>query len=83
MSIRTFGVVGAGQMGSGIAHVAAVSGYDVILQDVSQSQLERGLAGIEKNLGRQVKKERITEAEAAAALARISLATEAASFEAA
>ena len=60
MSIQTFGVVGAGQMGGGIAHVAALSGYDVILQDVSQAQLDRGVATIEKNLGRQVKKERIT-----------------------
>lgn len=80
MTIQTFGVIGAGQMGGGIAHVAALSGYDVILQDVSQAQLEKGLAVIQKNLGRQVKKERITESVAKETLSRIQTHTDVASF---
>lgn len=77
---RIVGVVGAGQMGSGIAHVAALAGHPVVLQDVAQAALDRGLAGIEKNLGRQVKKGRVAEADAAAALARITTSTEVAAF---
>lgn len=80
MAIQTFGVIGAGQMGGGIAHVAALSGYDVILQDVSEAQLEKGLAVIQKNLGRQVKKERITESVAKETLSRIQTHTDVASF---
>lgn len=64
-------VVGAGQMGNGIAHVFAQAGYDVTLVDVSQAGLDKGMATIAKNLDRQVKKELITEAEKAATLARI------------
>jgi 3-hydroxybutyryl-CoA dehydrogenase len=81
VKIDCFGVVGAGQMGAGIAHVAALSGYSVLIQDVSQAQLEKGLRGIEKNLGRQVKKERITADAAESALARIGLTTEVARFD--
>ena len=80
LTIQTFGVVGAGQMGGGIAHVAALSGFDVILQDVAQAQPDRGLATIEKNLGRQVKKERIGAEDAAQALARITTTTDVAAF---
>lgn len=80
MTIQTFGVIGAGQMGGGIAHVAALNGYDVILQDVSEAQLEKGLAVIQKNLGRQVKKERITESVAKETLARIQTHTDVAAF---
>ena len=69
--IKTVGVVGAGQMGNGIAHVAAVAGFDVQLTDISQDALDRARSTIEKNLGRMVKKERIGESEANAALARI------------
>jgi len=76
MAIETIGVVGAGQMGNGIAHVAALSGYRVLLQDVARAQLDRALSTIEKNLGRQVKKEQITADTAAAALARIQATTE-------
>lgn len=83
MTIQTFGVIGAGQMGGGIAHVAALSGYDVILQDVSEAQLQKGLAVIEKNLGRQVKKERITESVAKETLARIQTHTDVSAFESA
>lgn len=83
MSIQTIGVVGAGQMGGGIAHVAALNGYDVILQDVSQAQLDRGVATIEKNLGRQVKKERVTAEAASASLGRIRTALEPSAFDSA
>lgn len=69
--VSTIGVVGAGQMGNGIAHVAAAAGYQVQLTDISEPALERARATIEKNLGRMVKKERITADEADATLARI------------
>ena len=83
MAISTFGVVGAGQMGNGIAHVAAASGYHVILQDIGQAPLDKARATIEKNLGRQVKKERITAEQAAADLERITFTTEVARMDAA
>lgn len=54
-SVQTIGVIGAGQMGAGIAHVAAMSGFRVILTDISVEALERGVAGIEKNMRRGVK----------------------------
>lgn len=76
MSIESIGVVGGGQMGSGIAHVAALSGYSVWLQDIGQAQLDKGVQGIEKNLSRMVRKERITDAQAAEALARIETTTD-------
>jgi 3-hydroxybutyryl-CoA dehydrogenase len=69
--IRTIAVLGAGTMGNGIAHVAARSGFHVLLCDVAQNPLERGLAMIEKNLGREVAKDKITQAEADAARTRI------------
>ncbi|MEO0608141.1 MAG: 3-hydroxybutyryl-CoA dehydrogenase [Pseudomonadota bacterium] len=74
--IKTVGVVGAGQMGNGIAHVSALAGYDVIINDVSQDALERGLATIEKNMGRQVARELISLDEMKAAQARISTSVE-------
>jgi 3-hydroxybutyryl-CoA dehydrogenase len=77
----TIGVVGAGQMGGGIAHVAALTGYSVILQDIDQGRLDRGLAVIEKNLGRQVRKGRVSEADASAAVRRIQLVTDASAFQ--
>jgi len=69
--IRTIAVLGAGTMGNGIAHVAARSGYQVFLCDVAQSFLDRGLSAIEKNLGREVSKEKITQLQAEEARARI------------
>jgi 3-hydroxybutyryl-CoA dehydrogenase len=69
--IKTIGVVGAGTMGNGIAHVCARAGFDVILCDVQQGFLDRGLATIEKNLAREVAKAKLTEEEANAARARI------------
>ena len=52
MDVKVFGVVGAGQMGNGIAHVAAASGLTVIMNDIKQEFVDRGLQTIERNLGR-------------------------------
>ena len=71
MAIETVGVVGAGQMGNGIAHVFALAGYDVLLNDISSESLGKAIAVIEKNLDRQVSRGKITDAERVAALARI------------
>ncbi len=75
MAITKAAVLGGGTMGNGIAHVCATGGLQVTLIDVSQEALDRGRATIEKNLGRQVAKERLTQAEMDAALDRISLST--------
>ncbi len=72
MEIQTIGIVGAGQMGNGIAHVCALAGYDVVLNDISEEMLENAQALITRNLDRQVSREKITEAEKTAALGRIS-----------
>ncbi|WP_031290860.1 3-hydroxybutyryl-CoA dehydrogenase [Sphingobium baderi] len=69
--IRTVGVIGAGQMGAGIAQVSAQAGYDVILSDIDQTRAEKGLAGIAKLLAKGVEKGKIEQADADAALARI------------
>ena len=71
MSIRTIGVIGAGQMGNGIAHVMALAGYDVVLNDISQQALDKGIDTITRNLGRQAGRGKISEEEMAATLARI------------
>ena len=71
MEIKTLGVVGAGQMGAGIAQVASASGLSVIMSDVQDAFLERGFAAIEKSLGRMVKKEKISEDDQQAILGRI------------
>jgi 3-hydroxybutyryl-CoA dehydrogenase len=70
-TIRTVAVLGAGTMGNGVAHVFARAGYNVILRDVEQRSLDRGLETITKNLDREVNKEKITAAEKAATFARI------------
>jgi 3-hydroxybutyryl-CoA dehydrogenase len=70
-----FGVVGAGQMGAGIAQVAAVAGFDVVLRDVEQRFLERGLSGIKKSLDKLVEKQKLEPAAAQAALERIKTTT--------
>lgn len=75
-SIRTVGVLGAGTMGNGIAHVFARSGYNVILRDVEKRFLDRGVDAISKNLDREVKKGKLTEADKSAALARIDATTD-------
>ena len=73
---RTIGVIGAGQMGNGIARVSALAGYDVVITDVSQPALEKGLATIEANMGRQVARDIITVDAMKAALKRVKVSTE-------
>ncbi|KPB05822.1 3-hydroxybutyryl-CoA dehydrogenase [Bacillus sp. CHD6a] len=75
MTIQKVMVIGAGQMGSGIAQVCAMAGYDVYMNDLKQEFLERGLAGITKNLSRSVDKGRMTEDEKAAVLGRLKSTT--------
>jgi 3-hydroxybutyryl-CoA dehydrogenase len=75
-AIKTVAVLGAGTMGNGIAHVFARSGYQVILRDVEKRFLDRGLETITKNLDREIKKGKITEADKPAVLARIHPTTE-------
>jgi 3-hydroxybutyryl-CoA dehydrogenase len=69
--IKTIGVIGAGQMGNGIAQVAAAAGFDVIMRDVEQRFVDAGLATIDKSLGRLVKKGRLAEDEAQAIRGRV------------
>ena len=69
--IKKIGVIGAGQMGAGIAHVAALAGFDVVLSDITTKLAEAGKAVIAKNMDRQVKKETISEADRDAALGRV------------
>jgi 3-hydroxybutyryl-CoA dehydrogenase len=76
MDIKTVGVIGSGQMGSGIAHVFALSGYEVRLNDISQDALDRSLATIGKNLDRQVGRDKISQADRDAAMARIRAETD-------
>ena len=71
MQIKTIGVVGAGTMGNGIAQVFAASDFDVILQDISQEQLDKGVATISNSLDRLIKKERITEQDKQKTLSKI------------
>lgn len=72
MDISTVGIVGAGQMGNGIAHVFALSGYQVLLNDISQDGLDKAVATIRKNLDRQVSKDKISQDDMDATMARIS-----------
>lgn len=72
MNIKKIGVIGAGQMGNGIAQVAAQSGFEVIMNDIAQEFLDKGMNTITRNLDRSVKKERITEEQKAEVLSRIS-----------
>ena len=71
MDIQTIGIVGAGQMGNGIAHVMALAGYDVLLNDVSADALAKGMKTVTGNMDRQVSREKITAADRDAAMARI------------
>ena len=78
--IQKIGVIGAGQMGSGIAHVCAVSGYDVKLSDISADALAKAVSNIDRNLERQVSKGKISAEDKHAALERITTGTDLAMF---
>lgn len=75
LEIKTVGIIGAGQMGSGIAHVCAISGYDVLIHDVAADQIDKALAKIDKNMSRQVASDKITEKDKLLALSKIKAAT--------
>ncbi len=81
MKFRKVGVIGAGQMGNGIAHVCALAGYDVALHDISADRIQAGLATIDGNMARQVASGRITVEQRDAALGRLSAAQSMESFE--
>lgn len=81
MNVQTIMVVGAGQMGSGIAQVSAQAGFQVILSDVKQEFVDRGLGTIHKNLSRNVEKGRMSEQEKADIFSRITLSTDLADGE--
>ncbi len=76
MGIEKIAVLGAGQMGNGIAQVAACAGYSVVMIDIKQEYVEAGMAAIEKSLARLVTKERMTQTDADEALALVSVSTE-------
>lgn len=75
-TIKKIGIIGAGQMGSGIAQVCAQAGYDVVLSDISDAVLEKALANIGRNFDRQIQKGKLQEAEKTAALGRIATGTD-------
>ncbi|KON86078.1 3-hydroxybutyryl-CoA dehydrogenase [Sporosarcina globispora] len=76
MNVKNIMVIGAGQMGSGIAQVCAQAGYSVILNDLKPEFVERGLGIIKKNLSRQVEKERMTAEEMEAVLGNVTVSTD-------
>ncbi|NDY70997.1 3-hydroxybutyryl-CoA dehydrogenase [Desulfobacter hydrogenophilus] len=76
MEVKTFGVVGSGQMGNGIAQVAAAAGMNVIMSDIKEAFCEKGLATIAGSLDRLLKKEKITQADKDTTLARITTTTD-------
>lgn len=75
MDIQTIGIVGAGQMGNGIAHVMALAGYDVTVTDISGEALQKAVETIEGNMSRQVGRGKIAEADMLAAMKRIATTT--------
>ena len=75
MSIQSVGIIGAGTMGNGIAQACAVSGLQVVMVDINDAAVQKGLATIASSLDRLIKKEKMTEAEKSAALARIKTST--------
>lgn len=75
-AIQTIGVIGSGTMGNGIAQACASSGFQVIMIDINEAALQKGLATIAASLDRLIKKDKLTEAEKAAALARIQTSTQ-------
>lgn len=81
MDVKVFGVVGAGQMGNGIAHVAAAAGLTVIMNDVSKDFVDKGLRTIEKNLDRAVSKGKMSQDEKSQTISRIKGSTDLADFK--
>ncbi|MDX1654778.1 MAG: 3-hydroxyacyl-CoA dehydrogenase NAD-binding domain-containing protein, partial [Candidatus Competibacteraceae bacterium] len=75
MQVQKVGVIGAGQMGNGIAQVFAASGFEVVIRDVSQQALERGVKSIEKSLDRLLAKDKLSAGERTATLGRIRTTT--------
>ncbi|MCC5964265.1 MAG: 3-hydroxybutyryl-CoA dehydrogenase, partial [Rhodobacteraceae bacterium] len=75
MEIRTVGVVGAGQMGNGIAHVFALSGFDVVLNDISTDALDKAVSLIDRNIERQVSRGKVSAEDKATAMGRIRTTT--------
>ena len=69
--LKTIGVIGAGQMGNGIAHVSALAGYDVVLSDISEESLAKGMKAIEHNMARQVGRGQYGQGDMNTALGRI------------
>ena len=76
IKIEKIGVIGAGTMGNGIAHISALSGFDTVLVDVKDEFVQRGFDTIQKNMDRQVKKEKISQSELEASTNRITLSTD-------
>ena len=70
--IKSIGIIGAGQMGLGISHVCAASGYDVKLVDIDDAALEKAIGEIDNNLGRLVSRGKISDADKKAAMSKIS-----------
>jgi 3-hydroxybutyryl-CoA dehydrogenase len=75
MKIKSVGIIGAGTMGNGIAQVCAVAGLDVVMIDVNEVAIDRGMANIQRSLDRLIKKEALTEAQKEQALKRIKVST--------
>jgi 3-hydroxybutyryl-CoA dehydrogenase len=75
ITIAKVGIIGAGQMGSGIAHVCALAGFDVAISDISEEQLKKSVNNIDKNISRQVNKGFVSDADKQAAMTRITTAT--------
>ncbi|KEJ91025.1 3-hydroxybutyryl-CoA dehydrogenase [Sulfitobacter donghicola] len=76
MQIQTIGIVGAGQMGNGIAHVMSLAGYDVLLNDISEDALTKALETVRGNMARQVGRGKVSEADMEAALGRMKVTTQ-------
>lgn len=81
MDIKTIGIVGAGTMGNGIAQAFAVAGFSVIMADISEAAVQKGVATIAGSLDRLIKKEKMTAEQKAAALARVATATDVAALK--
>ena len=71
MAIQTVGIIGAGTMGNGIAQACAVSGIDVVMVDISEAAVQKGVATVSGSLDRLIKKEKLTEAEKTLSLIHI------------